>query len=446
MLVFKPRRAAGAPVMKPRGLIVAAAVACAMLVPVASVSAADQLAAPSTPLVNLVAEALRNNPELSAARKEQEAAAQRVAPAAALDDPMLEAGVLNLPTSSWSFSREDMTMKMLGLSQRLPYPGKRDLRRDVAQKEAESLALGYRETANRVVRELKVAYYDLALALESSRAVGENRALIEQLLKLAENRYRVGQGSQLDVLKTQTQLSTMNEELIRLEQEKSSREADIDRVLGRKSSAPLAAQSALDESPLTAEKLREQALANRPQLQALQTLVGRGDRALELARKDSLPDFDVRFAYGQRDAMPVGSRRSDMVSLTVAMNLPVWHADKTAPRISEAQAMRDQAASLYEAQRNETATRLDQQIAAAQRSLRTARLYRTELLPQARLAADAALAAYQVSRGEFGLVLESRMMTLNYEIAYATAVTDNSKARAEIEFLTGSAQGAEVQP
>ena len=44
-------------------------------------------------LALLLKEAGERNPELSAARREAEAAASRVEPAAALDDPMLEAGL-----------------------------------------------------------------------------------------------------------------------------------------------------------------------------------------------------------------------------------------------------------------------------------------------------------------------------------------------------------------
>ena len=53
-----------------------------------------------TPLPSLVVEALENNPEIRAALKEREAAQQRIAPAEALDDPMLEAGVINAPLAS----------------------------------------------------------------------------------------------------------------------------------------------------------------------------------------------------------------------------------------------------------------------------------------------------------------------------------------------------------
>src|SRR5688572_1927823 len=109
----------------------------------------------SSQLQELVAEAARNSPEIRAAGNERLAAQHRVSPAGALDDPMLEAGVLNAPLrSSDTFRREDMTMKMLGLSQKFPFPGKRDLRQDVAAKDAESVAYAYRETVNRVIRDV----------------------------------------------------------------------------------------------------------------------------------------------------------------------------------------------------------------------------------------------------------------------------------------------------
>ena len=114
-------------------------------------------------LALLLKEAGERNPELGAARREAEAAASRVEPAAALDDPMLEAGLLNVPAQSLDLRQEDMTMKMIGISQRLPYPGKRALRRGAAQKEAEAVALGVQEVANRVRRDVKAAYLDLSL-------------------------------------------------------------------------------------------------------------------------------------------------------------------------------------------------------------------------------------------------------------------------------------------
>ena len=50
----------------------------------------------------LLTEAAQNNPDLQAARREANAARSRISPAGALDDPMLEAGVLNYPVESRS--------------------------------------------------------------------------------------------------------------------------------------------------------------------------------------------------------------------------------------------------------------------------------------------------------------------------------------------------------
>ncbi|MBS0336216.1 MAG: TolC family protein [Proteobacteria bacterium] len=400
-------------------------------------------AAPEFPreaqLQELLSEAARNSPEIRAAGNERLAAQQRVLPAGALDDPMLEAGVINAPLASQPFRREDMTMKMLGLSQRIPYPGKRDLRQDVAAKDAESIGYAYQETVNRVLRDVKVAYFELALSVESARVVERNRQVLEQFLQISESRYGVGQGTQADVLKAQTQLSRMTDELIKLARERRTIEAELTRVLGRAPSAGVPAPAALRlrEAPLQLDTLLETALRERPQLLGLKSLVERSARTLDLARKDYYPDFDVKLSYGQRDRTLEGMRRDDMVSFTVAINLPVWRETKRDPRVAEAIAMRDQASDMYEAQRNELVSRLRQQAANAEQSLKSARLYETGVLPQARLAVESSLAAYRVNRVDFLTLLDSQMTVLNYEISHASALSSYNKALAEMEFLTG---------
>lgn len=389
----------------------------------------------------LIEEALQSSPELAAARREQEAAEYRVKPAGALDDPMLELGIVNLPTGSWSLRREDMTMKMLGLTQRLPYPGKRALREDLAAAEAQIAGYGYRETANRVVRDVRTAYADLALADESIRLISQNKTVLEQFLQIAQSRYAVGQAAQSDVLKAQTQLSRMVDELIRMNRERVAMAADLDRAIGRR--GPLEVRAVL---PLTLEEvsLNEQALIRRaederPQLLALREAVARARKAIELAKADYFPDFDVKLAYGQRDRMPDGPRRDDMVTLTLGINLPIWGATKRDPRVAEAVSMRGQAEEMLRAQRNEVVMKLRQQVALAEQSARSARLYGTAVLPQARLTVEAALAAYKVGRVDLLTLLDSQMTVFSYEINLAQTLAAHTKALAEIDFLAGKA-------
>lgn len=419
--------------------IVALAISLLAAVLTAPVSA-QSAAAPVAPgLGALIAEALQNNPELRAAAKETEAAGERVRPAGALEDPMLEAGLLNVPIQPWRLNREDMTMKMLGLSQKLPFPGKRALREQVAAKDAESAKYGLRETSNRVVREVKLAYFDLALTEQTVRLLKSNRQILEQFLHIAESRYAVGQAAQAEVLKAQTQLGRMSEELLRMERERPVTEAELARLLGRRASAaPIAVElPGLRETGFDLEMLQTAALRDRPQLLGLQSVIERSARALDLARKDAQPDFDLRFAYGQRERDLAGMPREDVVSLTVAMNLPVWRKDRIEPRIAEAQAMREQALAMQQAQQNEVLARLRQQVAIAEQSRKSVHLYETAILPQARLAVEATLAAYQVSRVDLLMLLDSQMTLFSYEISRAKELVNFNKALAEIELLAG---------
>jgi cobalt-zinc-cadmium efflux system outer membrane protein len=397
-------------------------------------------AAPEIPgLNNLVLEALQANPEIEAMHKERIAARSRIAPAGALDDPMLEAGLVNVPTDNFRFDREEMTMKMVGIAQRFPYPGKRALRESIASKEAEGIGHGFWEAAGRVARDVKVAYFDLALVREMRRVAIENRATLERFLLVAESRYRAGQAGLADVFKAQVQITRMLDELIRLDREEPMIVAELNRALGRAANhvAPATVLPVLQRPSLDLEALREAALRNRPQLAALRSTIARAEKSTELARKDFYPDFDLRFAYGQRDNAPDGMRRSDMVSITVAVNLPLWRETKREPKVAEAQAMREQVRAQLQAQQNEISAKLRQQIAIAEQSVRSASLYANDLRPQAELAVEAALVAYEVNRGDLFSLLDNQMAVFNVSVSRAAALTAQAKAFAEIEFLTG---------
>ncbi|UJP05804.1 MAG: TolC family protein [Nitrosomonas sp.] len=399
------------------------------------------LAVHDYPLMSdLIAETLANNPEIRAAAQERDAAQQRIAPAGALDDPQVEVGVLYMPIAASPFRTEDMTMKMIGLAQTLPFPGKRDLREAVAGKDAEAIEYGYQETVNRIVHDLKTAYFDLGLTLELIKLTEKNRQTLEHFLRIAEQRYQVGQGSQADVLKAQTQVSRMIDRLLELGREQPVFEADLLRALGRgiDGKAPVPQPVQLYREPgLKLDALYQAALLQRPRLLALKSLIARSDKMLDLTKKDYYPDFTPRLMYGQRDSRLDGSGRADEVSFTVTMNLPVWRKSKLEPRVSEALALRDQALSLHQAQINEIAATLRQQLAIAEQSYKSAQLYQATILPQARLTVESSLSAYQVNRVDFLTLLDNQMTVFDYETSLVTAIAGYHKALAEIELLVG---------
>ena len=390
-------------------------------------------------LERLVDEALAHSPELAAARAEAQAAQQRVAPAGAFDDPMMEIGVLNAPLNSLSLRREDMTMKMLGLSQKLPFPGKRDLRRSVAAAQAEGADLAVKENTNKLVRDVRMVYEDLVFNAEARRILVRTEATLEQLVAITDSRHHVGQAAQSDVIEAQTELGRLRVTRLQLEREGLALQSQLRRLLGRSGPETVThvGEPTLRPTAGTETDLRAEALKNRPQLRALQATAERSAKALELAQREYYPDFDLRLSYGQRERTLEGMPRDDMVSLTVAVNLPIWRKSRLEPQVAEARAMREQAESMLRTQQLETTAALEEQLAAAHQWLESAELYRTTLLPQAHVAVASALAAYRVSRVDFLTLRQAQMREFETATRYAEAIMSHNKARAEIDLLVG---------
>ena len=405
-----------------------------------SVAAADEHTSPEpAQLEALIAEAVANSPEIAASRAELLAAQSRIAPAGALDNPMLEAGVLTVPVDSLSLTREEMTMQMLGVSQRLPFPGKRELRRQVARAEAVSVELGLEETVNRLVRDLRTVWEELVFNEESQRIIERTRIELRALAQLTGARYDVGQAMQTDVLEAQTEYERLGADQLALERDQAALRSELRRLLGRREELQLAVpQPRLVDSPATRGALHESALERRPQLLGLQALADRAARSVELAQRDYYPDFDLRLQYGLRERAPDGMERDDMVSLVVAVDLPLWRKSKLEPLVAESRAMRGRATLMLEAERLATIAELDTQLAELRKWRSTAALYENTLLPQARAAVSSAFAAYRVGGIDFATLRQAQLRALEATLAHAEAISNHNKAAAEIDLLVGT--------
>ena len=94
---------------------------------------------PPENLANLIASALADNPELKSSQSRWQMFVNKSRQTGALDDPMfmfkLQNMVVRNPTS---FDKDPQTAKVIGISQQLPFWGKRALKQEVAQHESES--------------------------------------------------------------------------------------------------------------------------------------------------------------------------------------------------------------------------------------------------------------------------------------------------------------------
>jgi outer membrane protein TolC len=337
-----------------------------------------------------------------------------------------------------------MTQKEISLSQKLPYPGKRGLRNEMALKEVEAALSDYEEVKNKVSREIKMAYFDLFYANRAIEVTEKNREILKLLNQIAETRYSVGEGIHTDVFKAQVELSKMIDELIMLNQSKRTLKARINTLLHRPPFAPLGdpAEVILEKFSVDPEELVKAAAQNRPLLQSMKKMVERNRAGLRLAEKDYYPDFDFKLAYGQRDDGPNG-RRADMVSAMVGINLPLWYKSKQERKVAETQKDIQSAKDQLAATTNEIRFMISDKLTEIERAEKQVELLKTGIIPLATLSLDSAMSSYRVNKVDFITVLDSLMTLFKYEIQYYRLLSDSRKSIAEIEAAVGRSSAEE---
>lgn len=391
-----------------------------------------------TTLAQLLTEATRQNPEILAARARATAAQARIAPAGALEDPMAEFGVVNAPLAPFSLRREDMTMQMIGLSQRLPFAGKRALRRDVARGDAESSQALAADGRDQIVRQLRLDYEELAATQAELEVVESMRATLGEFVSIAQTRYAVGSASQTDVLQGQSQIVRARQQELELERRRTELQASLAQMSarGRTGGAIIATSQALLAPPPPLEELHAGSPA-RPRAAALDAQSTRARSQIALARREFLPDVDVKLSYGRRQRAPDGMPRDDMVSLTFGVNLPIWRRERLDPQLAEARAMLAESESMARALTLETDAEIAKRHAAAFQARQSVQLFETQLLPTAQAAVDAAVATYRVGRVDFLTLLEARMRLFEAQMSRIAAVSEHNRAVADLDYLAG---------
>lgn len=387
----------------------------------------------------LVQEALAANPEIRAEERKWDAARERPSQEGSLDDPMLSFEIENLPTRSFGFTQDDMTMKKLSISQALPFFGKLDLRSEVAQREANAIGLVYRDKRNEIVRRVKEVFYGLYAIDRSLEIVEKNRELLREFVKIAETKYSVGKGIQQDVLKAQVELSKLLDEQIRLEQSRQAAGARLNAILNRPPQTPFGRteEMAKSELPMELAELQARAVENRPLLKGLQEEIERSKAANALARKRYFPDLTMSLGYAFRENSAI-VRRSDFFSAGFSINIPLYFRTKQDRQVAETSALINSAREQHQAAKNEVVSMVKELVADIEKGHKLIDLLETGLIPQARLSLDSAVAGYQVGKVDFLTLLDSRLTLFNFEKEYYRTLGEYQTSLAKLEWVVGA--------
>ncbi|MBU2833837.1 TolC family protein [Acidithiobacillus ferriphilus] len=389
-------------------------------------------------LQNAEAIALRQNPGLGALTQKIAELRHKAVAVAQLPDPHLALGAANLPLNSFSMNQQQMSMLSVGLSQTFPSFGKLGLEGQQAGIEAREATDTLRGQSAELVLLLRRAWLQALYTEDAVATVQHQEQLEAASVQAALALYRSAQGTQAEVLRAQLAHASLANDITRLQAEQASDLAQIAQILNLPEPPSIEKQwPNLPPPPTLAEV--EARLSGQPLLRAAQAQTRAAQMGVQVAKTGYWPDVTVSVGYGQ-DFHP-GS--PNWLSAGVNLSLPLFPGDRQDQDVAAARAKALQAQYRYDDQH----LALTQQARAAfaryeSHKIQLERIDR-QLLPTARNAFSATLAAYSAGRAGLNAVLRTQKDVLGYALARLQHRRDLGLYAAELDFLT--TQG-EMQP
>ena len=398
------------------------------------------LAAPAPlHLADLLREAREKNPDLRAAQARAASAAASVAPAGALDDPMLMVQLWNAPLD---FSSVPV---MVQVSQALPLGGKRAARRDAAAADADAAKASAVTQLHDLEVQVAQAYFDLFLAERTEEVDDELDALLQALLQASEARVSTGKGEPVELLRAQGAVIQLRADRETANDRRSSSWARLAALLDRDPAAPAGSTTTpgvLDNLPSEAA-LRDRAMRDRPELVAARAMVAGAEAQARLAGAAGVPDLAPFVALMHTFR---GAGETNFLFAGVQGNLPVF-GGRNDGRSSAASAQAQASREARHAASNRVGAEVAESYAHVIAEGRQIALHH-QLIPLARQAVASAEHSYIAGRSDFVMVLDSVRELRMHELDLAQHLAIYEQRLAELQRAVGGdlglAQAAEA--
>jgi len=384
----------------------------------------------------ILQEALENNPKIKEAYNNWKASKYRIKSVKSLDDPV----------ASYGYFAEEAQTKVgpqeqkYGVSQKIPFPGKLNLKGKAQGKHAQMLKEQYEATKNGITKDVKFVYYDLFWVDQAVEISEEEKSILEKIEKVAQRKYESNIVGQQDVIKVQIELSKIIKKLFLLKQNRKSLAVKLNSLLNRPLDTEIG--KALDVKNKRFEYELDEIINklhnSRQELIAANLAIEKSQFEKSLAKMAYLPDFTFGAEYTEigGGTTSLSNDGEDAWMGKVSINVPIWFGKLNA-QVKEKEANLEAAKKNKESVENQVnyeAQDLYFKISAYQDIVL---LYETALLPQAQQAFDSSQIGFETGSITFLDWLDTERTYLQTRLAYYKAITDYHKSIAFLERVVG---------
>lgn len=366
--------------------------------------------------------ALQRSEATRSARAGVASASEAAHAAGQLPDPMLRAGVDNLPVTGadrFSTTRDSMTMKRIGIGQEWVSAEKRAARQAAADAMVSRQSISVQAAAAEVRLQTALAYLDAYFAGETLKLTALSERHIREELEAAKARLSSSSGTGQEALAMASARGIAEDESAEVRQQQSAARVSLERWVGA-SADELAA-------PVGLAIADEQAfIANHPTVLAAQRDIDLARQEAAVAAANRKPNWSWEVSYGRRTGY------SDMVSFGVSIPLPVSPAERQDRETAAKLALVNKAeATLAEATRAAQAE-FRGFASDAQRLTDRVQRYQSSVVVPAQQRTAAALAGYRSNQVTLALLFDARHRELEAQRKLLSLQRELAKAEAQL--------------
>lgn len=381
--------------------------------------------------------AVANEPGRMALIARAEALEEQAVAAGQLPDPTLRVGLANFPISGGGFSTEGMTQAQLGFRQEFPRGRSRSLNTDRLQSMATQFSRNAEARSRDVLMATRTDWLESYYWQRAQQIVSESRPFFADLVNITRSMYAVGRKSQHDVLSADLELSRLDDRLIEANHATAEARAELSRWLGSDAYRPVALKLPAWPPPPSLHDL-QQSLDEHPHLGAADADISTRQTGVDLARESYKTDWTLDLGYGYRDGrLPSGEPRSDFVSISVSVGLPIFNENRQDRNLASALKERRAAVANKDEVRAELRSRLQERYARWSELSSRLALYENQILDQSTGRAQAALLAYQSDAGDFSDVMRAYIDDLNTRLEHIRLQVERAQVYAALANLGG---------
>ena len=154
------------------------------------------------------------------------------------------------------------------------------------------------------------------------------------------------------------------------------------------------------------------------------------DNGVAQARAARQPDATIEIGYSRRSAF------SDMISLQVAIDLPLFPADRQDRMLAAKIAERDKALAMHEDHQRRLNAELESAFADWQSSQERIAGFEKMIIPEAAERVQAVLVAYRNNKADLAAVVDARRAHLELRLQLLSLQVAARRAQAQLEYFT----------